>query len=650
MKRSIWVTATVLGSVIACAAGCSPPTLIPSSDLLPGNAGPDPGDPGPIDAGRADVEEIVGDAGGPDFNPVVTQSTPPPPVSGGTLLLSTDGALAIAADADRDQVYVVELATSKVTTVALVAGDEPGRLVQDAAGLVHVVARGGGAVVTLNPTTGKVTARQSVCAAPRGLAYDDTADALYVACATGELVTLPAAGGAPTRTVVIDRDLRDVVLAPHAMGSAAGPTAPALYVTRMKTAELIAIGADGSILGRQTPPPNGAMTPAVAWRGIATASGQVAMIHQRGTTETINTTQPGGYGASSSGCQASIVESTITLFADGTPLAGAGPILPSAVLPVDIAESPDGTTLGYVAAGNAELPNVPSVFLVQEAQLASGDGDAGIDGGVACATTNLASVPGQPVAIAFEKNGAVLVQSREPSALFVFSMQSASQFEPIEPTPIPLSSVSRNDTGHAIFHSNSGAFIACASCHPEGLEDGRLWTFDTTGARRTQSLKGTLDGTAPYHWEGDLSDVTALMQEVFVHRMSGPTLDSAQIAALQSWLFTLPAPPTAAMSSTQAASAARGQALFQSSAVGCSTCHSGAKFTNNQTLSVNTGGSFQVPSLIGVAWRAPFLHDGCAQTLLNRFTTPCTDGVSHGQTANLSGSQIAILVSYLETL
>jgi hypothetical protein len=35
---------------------------------------------------------------------------------------------------------------------------------------------------------------------------------LLVACAGGELVTLPAGSGAPTRTVQVERDLRDVLV------------------------------------------------------------------------------------------------------------------------------------------------------------------------------------------------------------------------------------------------------------------------------------------------------------------------------------------------------------------------------------------------------------------------------------------------------
>jgi hypothetical protein len=50
-----------------------------------------------------------------------------------------------------------------------------------------------------------------------------------------------------------------------------------------------------------------------------------------------------------------------------------------------------------------------------------------------------------------------------------------------------------------------------------------------------------------------------------------------------------------------------------------------------------------------VVWRAPFLHDGRAPTLTDRFG-PNGGGDLHGQTSQLSQSQIADLVNYLETL
>jgi CxxC motif-containing protein (DUF1111 family) len=71
--------------------------------------------------------------------------------------------------------------------------------------------------------------------------------------------------------------------------------------------------------------------------------------------------------------------------------------------------------------------------------------------------------------------------------------------------------------------------------------------------------------------------------------------------------------------------------------------------TNNQTVDVGTGGPFQVPSLVGVASHAPFLHDGCAKTLEARFVD-CGGGARHGNVAGMSDAERADLVRYLEAL
>jgi hypothetical protein len=71
--------------------------------------------------------------------------------------------------------------------------------------------------------------------------------------------------------------------------------------------------------------------------------------------------------------------------------------------------------------------------------------------------------------------------------------------------------------------------------------------------------------------------------------------------------------------------------------------------TNNASMDVGTGGPFQVPSLLGVGWRAPFLHDGRAATLRDRFG-PSGGGNRHGVTSRLTPSQIDDLIAYLEVL
>jgi hypothetical protein len=57
-----------------------------------------------------------------------------------------------------------------------------------------------------------------------------------------------------------------------------------------------------------------------------------------------------------------------------------------------------------------------------------------------------------------------------------------------------------------------------------------------------------------------------------------------------------------------------------------------------------------VPSLVGIGYRAPFIHDGCAATLRDRFDPKCGGGDLHGKTSGLTEEQIGDLVAYLETL
>jgi len=542
----------------------------------------------------------------------VTASVAPPPISGGTLLVTHDGNTVVAADPDRDAVYVVDVKGARLLfTVALEAGDEPGRLVEDASGHVHVALRRGGALATIDPTTGTVTARRSVCPAPRGVAYDATADVVWVACATGELVSLPAAGGAATQKLVIERDLRDIVLQNGA-----------LAVTEFRSSEVLRVAADGTVTRRDAMQPvTPSSLPHVAWRAIAGPSGTIVVVHQEETVNSVQTQQPSAYGGLGS---PPIVDSVLSMIAaDGTSMVNQ--TLSQMVLPVDVALAPDGQHLAVVAAGSALVPGLPNLWYVTT------DGAGG----------PLRDPNGQSAtAVAFDAAGHLLVQVREPAFLYVLDVTGG---QPV--TSIALSSTSRDDTGHDVFHAQAGSFVACASCHPEGGDDGHVWVLDGD-QRRTPSLRGTIAGTAPYHWPGDEPDLTALANDVYTGRMGGASLAGDQMGALKSWVEAIPAPP--APSWLDMASAQRGKAIFQRADVGCSTCHSGAKFTDNLTVDVGTGGSFQVPPLIGVGWRMPLLHSGCALSIADRFGACATPG--HGSTAALAAQDLTDLGTYLESL
>jgi mono/diheme cytochrome c family protein len=568
-----------------------------------------------------------------ETEPVVVSAVPPPPVSGGTLMVTKDGATAVAADPDRDRVLVVDLEKRSVRAEIVVArGEEPGRVVEDGAGRAHVALRRSGAILTIDIAKGSVVETRAACPAPRGLAFDASLDLLHVACEGGELISMPASGGAPTRELKLDWDLRDVVVENDT-----------LLVSRFRSAELLVVSSEGAIADRKTLP---AFTgtfitpqtfePSVAWRLVKMPSGGAAMVHQRAMTSPVMLT-PGGY-YSMSGCDGSILHSAVSIFR--SPSGGLeGPTekepseaIPGVALPVDLAVSEDGATLAMVAAGDNRVILMSTISV---------EGDAGKQ---LCSPSGTVDTPlvGQPIAVVSSQKG-FIAQLREPAALVFVKDHSV----------IPLSGESRADTAHDMFHQPPSGFgsIACASCHPEGSQDGRVWNFDQVGARRTQTvaMNGLLSQTAPFHWSGDLEGMTKLMGEVFSSRMGGSPVGERRARLMLKWLDTLPALPMAEPSDVLAVE--RGQALFHDEKVACAKCHSGAALTNNRTENVGTGQMFQVPSLIGVASRPPFMHDGCAPTLKDRFTNEaCGGGDLHGVTSHLSEAEVDDLVAYIESL
>lgn len=562
----------------------------------------------------------------PSFGPLVQQKEPPPPISGGTLAMAPDGHIAVAADPDRDRVYVVDVPARAVRhTVSLPRHSEPGRVTVDGDGHAYVVLRGAGGIADIDLATGAVTTR-SVCIAPRGVAFDMQQKALHVACASGDLVTL-GRDGAELKRVALERDLRDVIVHPNGN----------VTTTTFRSARTIRLWSD-------RPPTtfrrsDGAT---LAWRAVAVPTDTpeapppscpdsscqetTAVVVQEPTPEPVAPVAGGyggsGFGDGSCGTASGIITTKLKL--------GKGSVkLPEAVLPVDLATN--GRELAVVAPGNAFTKDLPQIFVVFAGQVRTAS-----DG---CVPTVHGTVPGQAIAAAFDGDDALLVQTREPAALHIMTVDRRRPWKTIALAPESVA-----DTGHAIFHSNAGGFIACASCHAEGADDGHVWDFVKIGPRRTPSLLGTVQGTEPFHWDGDMKDMRDIVDHVFVERMSGPKVDEAQLEALSGWMFQLPAPPKLRLESQDTV---RGAVLYEQR---CTSCHSGAKLTNNRTVDVGTGGEFQVPSLVGVGWRSSLLHTGCAKSLTERFDPACGGGDQHGGTQDLSGADLAELVKFLETL
>ena len=564
----------------------------------------------------------------------------PPPITGGTLLVTHDGALAVASDPDRDVVHVVDLEEAEETaTIALPPGSRPFRGAEDAAGLVHVTLRGAGQVATIDPIAGTLVSLTKVCPNPRGIAYHDERDAVVVACAGGQLVELDASDRGVIDRRWVARDLRDVFVADGSV-----------FVSRFREAEVLEVSdtevfQDGAPL---SPSIAGFLrSPSTAWRTVPTPDGGWLMLHQLASTTPLPGPAPGeefretdafddgggeGYGGAAP-CGGA-TNPTLTRRSGSGELLGGEAVLGIA-LAVDVAMSPDGYWMVIAspsqhdefrsATARTSLTRYSSQFLAP-----------GSDRG--CSEPQEVLAVGDFVAVAYTPDGRLVAQTRAKPTLQVFL--NAAVLAEIELAGDPVV-----DSGHDLFHLDTGDGIACASCHPEGGDDGRVWAFVEHGPRRTQSLEAGLAGTEPFHWQGDMPDMHVLVDEVRARRMGGAELSDERAAALRDWVFSIPQPNKERVDSDPYVE--RGSALFTQ--LQCRTCHAGAAFTSPTPVRIAGGEPLQIPNLRGVALRAPFMHDGRCRTL-ECAVQEMVETTSPTPWSSLTLEDVAALVAYLETL
>jgi len=589
----------------------------------------------------------------------------------------------VAADPDRDRIYVIDPETAVYQTITVDKGSEPGRVVVDGSSTAHVVLRNKGAVVAIDLKTAKVVRQTSVCSQPRGLALDHDKAALLVACASGELTTLSATTHAELSRSFIALDLRDVVV------TKTGER----FVSRYRSAELLKLSPDGKVASTSAPllaqevrlPSSGpspladndgrsqnacvasapsssspprkqavTMSPTLAWKTVAGADGLPLMVHQQSQNEEVVIQQAGGYGGGNASCD-TITHPAVTKYDDtGAPGLALRVNAPGSI--VDVAASPDGKWLAMAQPG-AYLRGARGSVTVASTDgsplsNASAPVDAGVGRAQGCSIGPEWGADIQATAVTFDPDGNLYAFSREPAQLSVFTVtsQDTGGVSLEQTLALSLSDIPVRDTGHDLFHADVGTGLSCTSCHGEALDDGHVWNFQDSGPRRTQNIRGGLLSTLPLHWEGDLATFPDLVNEVMTRRMGGFGVQPQYADALAKWIDKTPALRLEqAPTPDSSAAVARGKALFESAQVACASCHTGATTTNNQSVDVGTGGLFQVPSLLGLALHAPFMHDGCAKTLAERFDPAC-GGAKHGNTAQLSDAETRDLVSYLETL
>ncbi len=223
--------------------------------------------------------------------------------------------------------------------------------------------------------------------------------------------------------------------------------------------------------------------------------------------------------------------------------------------------------------------------------------------------------------------------------------------------------------GRKVFHYASNSRLsasnrfACATCHIDGTEDKQVW-FVSEGPRQTPALAERLVDTAPFNWLGTKYTLHDNISAT-TGRMGGSGLLPGEMEGLVKFLVEgLKAPPNPnikpeGLTPQQLA----GKKLFEDPATACTKCHVPGSFTDGaqhdvgtvttvetQVLTANgkpTKVLYNTPSLRGLWYSGPYLHDGSAATLKQALQKTST---TMGKTNHLSDAQLDDLVAYLLTL
>src|SRR5581483_1134093 len=116
--------------------------------------------------------------------------------------------------------------------------DRPGRIAQAPDGTFYIVLMGAGWVATFLPETQQGHVTEHLCLAPKSVAFEG--NNVFVACADGQVITLQ-------NDRIVSRwsvapDARDIVVFNHT-----------LYVSRFKTAQMVAVDMTGHVLQTISP-------------------------------------------------------------------------------------------------------------------------------------------------------------------------------------------------------------------------------------------------------------------------------------------------------------------------------------------------------------------------------------------------------------
>jgi YVTN family beta-propeller protein len=577
--------------------------------------------------------------------------------SGSLLDLRPDGRLLLVANPDSGTVTVIH-AIEHVKLREVRVGEQPEGVAWLGDGpLALATLYRAGQVVLFSAETGEIVARLPVAAEPTAVVLRRDSRRGYVSHDAPGLVS--------EIDLATRRVLRTFAVGGAARGLALSPDEKTLYVTLFRSAVLVGIDLEaGKITGKWQGPEEDNLCRSVA---VHPSLPFAYLPHLRSRTTATDGDMPVTPVLTVADLRPSRRPARTAIALDAF---NSGR---SVCNPWEVALAPDGTRLYVVHAGTNDL-NV--------ARIAAEDGRLERVG-------HLVGVGQNPRAVRVAPDGkTVWVYAALDFEATCHDARTLRVRGRVRTTEPPRSA--EWVRGKALFHTalpplTRRRWVACASCHPDGQSDHRVWRMPA-GPRRTPSLFG-LAHTGALHWSADRDEVQdfeytirgPLMQGKGV--LAGPLrpkddlhpveLDetlagrSADLDALALFCnsFSFPLSPYIPGPGKLSPEAERGRQLFFSDAVGCAKCHSGPYFTDS-TLSrpfvlhdVGTGDDpaekmgprFDTPTLLGVHRGGPYLHHGKAATLRDVLTT-CNSRDQHGRTSHLRDREIEELIAFLRAL
>jgi DNA-binding beta-propeller fold protein YncE len=554
----------------------------------------------------------------------------------------------------------------------------PSALVWGADGRIRVALRDARRVVTVDPETRTIEASWPLPFSPFSLAFAEEGSTLLVGGTNGELVVLGPEGRL-LRTLPAGRGLTRVVALPEGKAAVASLWDGAVRIVDARGGEVVSVHRFPFATGAMVRRPDGRVVVADAFGGqlgdlvpgrrgtervrafegvnlhalaVARDGREVLIAH-------MEQEEPAPVSAANID-RGLILSSRLSAvrFADFDSPADPDAPLPRRQVTLDgpvhgaadpsaLAVSPDGTQVLIALAGAHQLirsdrtAGAPSSEAPDVLPLGHNQ------------RLEVVEVGRTPVGLALDAQGrraaTADAMSDTLTIVRVVDLARVATIRLAPPGPGPTS-VQR---GEAHFRDGRRAldrWMSCASCHAGGHTAGL--NFDTRGdggdgaPKNTPSLLG-VGGTEPLAWVGLFPRLADQVDQSFLSSLRGPAPSKAAVADVTAYLESLAPPPPRRPGDDPAA--IRGARVFH--ARRCDACHRPPLYTASvlRDVGLDDGPAghrrFNPPSLRGVAWSAPYFHDGRAGTLAEVLAAH-----SPGQPRPLSPSERDDLVAFLESL